>query len=57
MHRTRQDALPVRAIGPEPLVQLDVHLHREFIQENLGGDPAPSLPAAGQVPHADATAG
>lgn len=46
-----------RAIGSEPLVQLDVQLHREFIQENLEGDAAPSLPAPGQAPRADATAG
>jgi quercetin dioxygenase-like cupin family protein len=46
-----------RAIGSEPLVQLDVHLHREFIQENLEPGPAESPPIADRPPHAGATTG
>jgi hypothetical protein len=46
-----------RAIGNEPLVHLDVHLHREFIQENLEPGPATPPPIADRPPHADTTTG
>lgn len=45
-----------RAIGAEPLVQLDVHLHREFIQENLGADAMPTSPTASRAADADTPA-
>ena len=45
-----------RAIGSEPLVQLDVHLHREFVQENLDSAAAPTSPTASRPADADTPA-